>query len=1368
MRIRIHKIKLLLAFVLLIGLSSTAKTNEKSKNVASKRQGLLQKNVYQAFEIPDYQVDQELLKKMREEMSLLAGLARNTQNVNQRADILFRLADTYWLFDRSVYFKKMESYNQDVERFSKGLIKEAPVAPKFSAARSFAVYKEILKSAPSYVRYDEVLFLAGYHAQELGTPKEAGDYFSRLVSQYPSSRFGADAYMELGGLHFEERKFDQAISDFKNVISKIQTLKNFALYKIAWCYYNKADPRSSMKIMQSVVQTSKGKNNEIELREEALKDLIVFYSDLGLIDEAQRYFVSIGEPKYAREVIAKLAVAYFDQARYDKSIDAYRRLIGYHPLAPDVPAHHSKLIEAYQKSEKLELAMTEMNVFNKNYLSPSAWFQKNQSDKEAVDYAFERAEVFARFLAKKNHELAQKVEKTKPENAKIYTQRSMTFYDQYVNRFASVSSNIDEMRYLYGELLFNNKQHLPAADQFEKVALSKNKVNKNRKEGLIGLMDALGRLEDAHYKTIEDSLKKQGTYTKAKPSDHAQRLIQADALFVSTYPKDPKVPTVLLAQAQIHYNYNDFEKAKAGFFDLIAKHPSHSASFNARHLVLDIFNIQRDWVNLEKHARLYINDKPFISDKAQNQQLMLEFIQGSSFQRAQDLENQNKTLQAAKLYESLVRDYPTSKFADKALYNASLAYLKADESSKAMNTADQFLKQYPKSPLVPKIMLVMATHFDDRLDYENAARHYEYLYKLDPKSQAGQDALYNAALYRENLKQFTLAIENYQTYLKNYPTSKDAPDTLFSQGLVYEKAKNYKMAASTFQDYTRRFTQDKDKVVEANHRRATNLQKSQDPNGSLKAFMATAYLSRKYKKGVPYGARAEFELTKEAFKEFKAIKFPSNPSLMARALNRKTALLKQLKDQYLKIIDTGDAAMGVASLYHLGAIYQDFSLALFSAPLPSGLNPEQISQYQQELQSRATPFETQAIEAFEKTISKAFELQVYDEWTQKAYNELTQYKPNLYPALRGQFVHQWISVEPIAAYRQKAGPIVKPDSNFAKPRNLFELSLKTPAKSPDVLDRLIKRNEDAVTANPRDLNAYIMLGKAYQQLNDLEMAYQNFENALLLNAHNTEVLWELGRISSDRKMGKSISYYGEILKNDPDNWTVDQAISVSLRKSGQLQSALKQIRKTLSVDKSNIYAINNLALLYMESKKLELAELTLQKGLKLNPNHSETLNNLGMVYLGMDMVPNAIKAFEQSYQADNTFYVALINLANIYMKSANHQKAAKALEEAYKNESMDPVLNNNLGLAYLAIGQNAMALETFSRSLQIAPKFAPAMFNLGLLYHQYLRNKDKAVQYYQGFVDASGKEIDRTHEVFSLIAQAKNMKEAPVVKEEMK
>ena len=895
-----------------------------------------------------------------------------------------------------------------------------PAEPKFSGLKTMEIYKQIIRENPKFSRMDEILFLAGHRGREVKDPHYA-DYLKALINNYPQSKFLADAYMEIGETYFNNREFDKAIDTFNEVLKRPNRLHNFALYKISWCYYNEGKYRIAKEVMQKVVESSKGIQGEIDLRTEALKDLVVIYSDLGLYQEAEEYFTSIGEPEYAIKVLEKLSDIYFDQSRYELATATITLLLQKAPDKAESPKYHSKLIDCYERTQNLVNSLKEMTTFLSTYEPGSHWYNIN-TDTDAREYADGRSEVYARFIATRYHEESQKYEKIDMKKAQRFSLLAMGFYDKYFERFSN-HPNAYNLRMLYAELLFLFKRFDRAAEQYG-LAFQMNPKGKNANRALTGQIDSLSKIEVDNYTKVEPVAEQKKSTGEVLPfPDNTTLLIKANDTFVKYFPADPKAPEVYYQRARLYYNYNHLAEAQKAFQDVIVKYPNSNSANQSRHLILDIYNIQKDWDNLEKTATAYLQVKSFATED--NVTFLLDLIQGSIFQRAKQKEDQKQYLEAAKIYQSLTARYPKSKYADKALFNAAMNYISADESTLAINTATQFLNQYPSSELAPKMILSMAGYFDDKFDYQNAAKFYEIYAQRDSKANLAADALYNAALYEENLKNFTSALKNYDKYLELYPTSKDVQVVFMARGLIYEKLGQLGNAQKVFDDFITKFGRKNSMAVEALYRSGRIQRRLGKPDLAIKAFDTAVRTSKRLGSGIAagnhYASKAEFDAAEFKFKEYQEIKFQMPERVLTRSIQRKAQLLKELKEMYVDIINLGDPEMGIAALYNLGVCYQDFSQALFRAPVPTTLSPEEVQMYQVELQNRAMPIEQQGIEAFEKALKKGYELDVYSDWTKKSYEQLSQYKPSEYPPHRGDIIRDIYVSEPKPTLQIKAG-----------------------------------------------------------------------------------------------------------------------------------------------------------------------------------------------------------------------------------------------------------------------------------------------------------------------------------------------------------
>ncbi|MEW6056236.1 MAG: tetratricopeptide repeat protein [Bdellovibrionota bacterium] len=218
---------------------------------------------------------------------------------------------------------------------------------------SIKVFREVETKFPGHPQMDVVIFSIGYNYGELKDTKNAYKYYERLVSKFPESPLVGDARLAMAEILFDDRKFNEALGQLKEIVKADHPrLKNFALYKMAWTYYNMSDLDSAILSLEKVidgVNTAGVQRARLELRKEALGDLVAFYAELpnaNAPNEAFVYFEKIGRtpPAIAQE---------YSAAR-EKRIAA---------LTAKKTAIPEEETSAYQVSEPLELLLRLTNVY---------------------------------------------------------------------------------------------------------------------------------------------------------------------------------------------------------------------------------------------------------------------------------------------------------------------------------------------------------------------------------------------------------------------------------------------------------------------------------------------------------------------------------------------------------------------------------------------------------------------------------------------------------------------------------------------------------------------------------------------------------------------------------------------------------------------------------------------------------------------------------------------------------------------------------------------------------------------------------------------------------------------------------------------
>ncbi|NIA29186.1 MAG: outer membrane protein assembly factor BamD [Actinobacteria bacterium] len=153
--------------------------------------------------------------------------------------------------------------------------------------------------------------------------------------------------------------------------------------------------------------------------------------------------------------------------------------------------------------------------------------------------------------------------------------------------------------------------------------------------------------------------------------------------------------------------------------------------------------------------------------------------------------NLKEYILSANEYERLIKIYPNSEYIDDAKYKLGLSYfqlspkysLDQEYTNKAIKEFQEFLEDYPASPLFPVVekKLLEARDKLARKLYEAAEQYRKLglyrsgviyytlvLEKYYNSSYAPQSQYWLGECYR-HLNQFDKALDSYKTFLKKYP-----------------------------------------------------------------------------------------------------------------------------------------------------------------------------------------------------------------------------------------------------------------------------------------------------------------------------------------------------------------------------------------------------------------------------------------------------------------------------------------------------------------------------------------------------------------------------------------------------------------------
>lgn len=945
---------------------------------------------------------------------------------DQKAVMLLRLADLYFEEGRDIYLDEMCRYNNEVDRiFSAGgdinsvNVKDYTKESTSWAQKSIKLYQQILASYPQFERADEATYFLGQALSDTDQKDTANQEFTRLVKVYPDSKFVPDAYIQIGEYWFENKaEALKALSAYQKAAAYKEHDKwSFAMYKLAWCYYNVGEYGKAIDTMKAVVDYTGGdttNKNNIQLRDEALKDLVRFFADAGDMDEAVAYFTKLGEKGKIRDLLKTLASTYIDQGKFEQAVTMYRRLIAENPTDKAAPDYQDQIIQAYTKMGRKQETIDEINRMLKDYGKNSAWARANASDQTAVKDAAEKIESNLWKVATSYHNDANKL-RTGPEAVKLYGLAEQA-YRTYLGEFPAAKYTY-EAHYSLGELLYKVKKFDAAYEEYMATVKLDPKGQHSRfcAESAIFAADEMVKKEKAAGTTGGPD---PGKKTDEMPlSEWEQKSLAALDQFRTVFPQDPKVKNVIYKAGYLLYNKNHFREASERFNQVIAMDPASREAEQAANLILDSFNLVEDWESLKKNSKFYYDQQGLGS--AEFKKEVYGIYENASLKLIEvDFKKSSDKAKAAVAYWDFYKEFPASANADLALNNASVYYHDLGRTSDAIKVRQELIAKFPKSKFYKDQIASLGFDYEAMADFANAANWYEKLYATDPAHPGAADAIYSAGLFRVALGQWEAGIKNYQQYMSKYPDKPGLNALNLETAKIYEDHEKWPEASKVYLTFFTKppTTATIDEVMFARLRYGLLMDKlgqgasvTKHWNDSLAWFnKARSAPGVQFEVAGEYAAQMMYIIAEPQFQAFMAQKIKGPASkLPQKAENKyltdqlvgKAKAMQSVEATYTAILNTGAGEWGLASLTRLGQVYENMSESLKTSAAPSYLTEDQLEIYRMQLEDKAFPQVEKAVTAYSEALKKAYELNLYNDNTAFATRRLGELRPDEYPGL---------------------------------------------------------------------------------------------------------------------------------------------------------------------------------------------------------------------------------------------------------------------------------------------------------------------------------------------------------------------------------
>ena len=949
-------------------------------------------------QVTGLQADYErILDRQIDELYKITQKFKNSPN---RGELWVRLAELYVEKATLINSRVQDDYDKKLVAYNQGKLKKKPTVDNSAASefnkKAIQLYEWFVRDFPRDEKMPQALYFLGFGNFELGQAKKGAAYYEQLTAKYPQSPFVGEAHFALGEYYFELEQWSTAYKEYGYLIKdKRHRLYTFSLYKGAWCLFRLGKYKDALNYMEFIVKSNKdekssqsaGKRqvNRAKLEAEALRDIVVFYVQVEPASKAFSYFRGI-VPGDAFPYLEKLAYYYSDRGEKESARTVFRGLIDEKPTSSKAFEYQYQIVQNYFYQKNSPQFKEELYRWIRNFGQDSAWYKANASNKTLIENGAKLQETTLRNYILQNHQNAQ------DSRVSFVQSQANEGYLIYIKEFTN-SPMIADMHFYYGELLYDMSKYEDAAAQYRWVvenAPTSKFYDKSAQNLILSFEKAIPKDEEFQ-KRVGNSL------TPVQLDNQSKKFVENAEWYLQKFPTSDRSTEIKFRIGRIYYQSNQFDKAEVYFKEIMKTQPNSKYAEYSANLLLDIFNLKKDYAGLEKTGQELLA-LPSMSNSKAGQEIR-GVIERASFKKAQDLEVQKNYPESAQQFEVFAQQNPKSTLVPAALYNAAVNYERSGNNAKALKNYQLVLAS--NSPeankLKPKVSRFVAKLNQDSGNFEEAARIYRQLYRENPQDPLASNYLYNSAILYEALGKEDEALRAYSEYTQKSKRLADSTDALFAMATLYRKRKQFSLASTAYRDYINVAKLD-ERSVEAGYH-VYEIAKRLNQNSLMEEWkQKTLSMHRRLggSAGAQYAAKIKLAEANLIYQELKSVKIPQNPQKQKAALDRKIDGLKRLNNELAVVIKYNSAEEIVDSLYILGEANQHMYQSIVGTPLPDGLSAEDAKKYKAGVEQLAQPFMAKSRESFKSCVDRGHELEAYNDRYHQAYEIMATVDPKNY------------------------------------------------------------------------------------------------------------------------------------------------------------------------------------------------------------------------------------------------------------------------------------------------------------------------------------------------------------------------------------
>ncbi len=323
-------------------------------------------------------------------------------------------------------------------------------------------------------------------------------------------------------------------------------------------------------------------------------------------------------------------------------------------------------------------------------------------------------------------------------------------------------------------------------------------------------------------------------------------------------------------------------------------------------------------------------------------------------------------------------------------------------------------------------------------------------------------------------------------------------------------------------------------------------------------------------------------------------------------------------------------------------------------------------------------------------------------------------------------------------------------------------------------DKSLEAYSKALSLSPGNSNYKYSLARMLYSKNRLTQAEPLFATLCASDTLRWDYAYYLTSIMMQTgRYDESEVIYMRFLRNEPLNYLYHDKIGFAHLRKAEFEESKKYYNRSLELNPENTSAIKNLSYLYASTGKRDTAIILLTRGIAIDPEDMDLFSRRAQIYYTMNYTKRAMDDYLVLLASGDSSATNLKRAGIGYSNNLQPDKAVKYLLLSYNRDSSDYETASYLGQAYSKTKDMKNSIRYYSRVIRILTpvtnqarltyillaeaqradgQYQAAIENylrvqrfmvdpniymiIANIYDEQLNEKDKALQYYDLFLNS--------------------------------